>query len=188
MIILLTSIVYSCECNPNTKQCDETITQKTQNSALNICVITGSPDVVIGDIKSMLLSQGAIQMNAIDNYETNSITSKSGGGTQREVVITRLVSVFFTEPSPVTVSGTALLAFAQSNRKLVHVNQGIRQAQTVEAEDQLLGSFSLQVQVVTSRLNDGNEPESLKSDSNMLSCIMSTLILLVGMSLFETLL
>ena len=140
--------VFACECDARTRECKDPPSALSQNSPVTLCVSTNSTEVVIGDIKSLELSQGSLAYNAITNSTPlDSFTSKSEMGTQREVVSTRLVSAFFLDPTTaVTVSGTAIMEFVGVGRKLVNFVSRALEEDDAEAEAYAAESkFAVQV-------------------------------------------
>lgn len=113
--------VNACECDAATRICDTTPVPKTQNSDVTICLYIESEEFFIGDIKTMIMTQieSGLALNIISNFTTNPFTTKSVTSSKQEVVSSRMISAFFDSPSTVTVSGTVIMGFAQSTRKLV---------------------------------------------------------------------
>lgn len=105
----------------------------------------------------MDLTQGTLAFAAItDSNPLDSFTSKSNMGTKREVVSTRLISAFFLDATaPVTISGTAIMDFADVGRKLVKFTSRALEEDAVEA-DAVAGEGTFAVQV----LLDGDVEES----------------------------
>ena len=136
--------VSACECDASTRECKDSPSALSQNSPVTLCVFTNSTEVVIGDIKSMKLSQGSLAYDAITNSNPlNSFTSKSEMGTQREVVSTRLISAFFLDPTTaVTVSGTAIMEFVGVGRKLVKFVSRALEEDDIGAEADAAGGES----------------------------------------------
>lgn len=140
--------VSACECDASTRECKDSPSALGQNSPVTLCVFTNSTEVVIGDIKSLKLSQGSLAYDAITNSNPlNSFTSKSEMGTQREVVSTRLISAFFLDPTTaVTVSGTAIMEFVGVGRKLVKfVSRALEEDDIGAAADAAKSKFAVQV-------------------------------------------
>jgi hypothetical protein len=163
--------VDACECDAGTRVCDATPTAKTQNSPVNVCITTTSTDVVIDSVKSLSLNQATsgITLNAITDGTANSITSTSAMGTKSEVVSTRLVSAFFSDPTTVTVSGVAVMKFANVGRKLVSLRGGKRSLQEEGGES----SFNVDVVLSAGQNDESASAASMYFMSSVLSMALA---------------
>ena len=103
------------------------------------------------------MNQNGFTIYSVNNFEVNSITTLSAMHTKTEVVTTRLISIFFNSPSPVIVSGVALLEFESGRRRrLSSVRLDNRSLQDNAGQ----GSFQVELEVdlssaVESRAGDG---------------------------------
>ena len=104
---------------------------------------------MIGDIKTLTLSQSnGVAFNAISDSTPNGLTVKSGMGSNNEVVTTRMVSIFFNDPSPVTVDGIAVLDFvADGGRRLVRFGAEKHNSNRRVLEDSSETPFSVEVEL-----------------------------------------
>merc|ERR1712050_556810 len=81
--------VLSCECVPSSKVClePEEKVPYSQNSELNICVYVPEDEdgIKIRDIKDMDLKESTtgITLRAIEDYQSNSVTSVSDGNEKK---------------------------------------------------------------------------------------------------------
>ena len=124
----LLSPVNACECDTN-KVCipEGDIQDKTQNSAINICISTDASEVDIANIKELKIedesSSSGISYLAVDEYAPNALTEVIDPGSKNVMVSTRLVSAFFSElnggTAELKVTGTALMEFASGSRRLI---------------------------------------------------------------------
>lgn len=150
IFVYVVPVVNACLCNiaDSTRPCLENPPATAQNSAVNICVYTDSTDVVINQIKTMTLSQAGISFAAVTDGAGTSISSISGMGTQREYVITRLVSVFYsdtdTNPS-VDVNGEAVLGFSNTQRKLVNLRGADNDHRVAQADETTTGEGTFEL-------------------------------------------
>ena len=132
--------VESCLCDSKSRACVANPSSFTQNSVVNICIQSLSQDVVVEGVKSFNFYQSSTgySLNSITNGIPNRITSFSEMGSKNEVVSTRLISAFFIDPSPVTISGVVVLGYAHGRRKL-----GLSRSMQDDIPDE--SSFSLQI-------------------------------------------
>lgn len=108
----------ACECDvSNNNQCIANPLPKPQNSLITICVTTNSEEVAIREFKSLQLKQGAYIILAINNYVQNDITFTGNLGQKTAIIGTRLPSIFYESPSPVTVSGVAVFEFSSGSQR-----------------------------------------------------------------------
>lgn len=115
-----TQVTYdlnACQCEPASKECltnpEEMVI--SQNSALDVCISPETDDIVISKITSLSLNQGDIGLYVIQNSVNSALTTVSGEISDVVLVSTVMISVFFINPSPVTVLGVAILNFADTN-------------------------------------------------------------------------
>merc|ERR1712050_234789 len=176
--------VLSCECVPSSKVCLEPNEKVpySQNSELNICVYVpeDEDDIQIRDIKDMDLKESTtgITLRAIEDYQSNSVTSVSDGNEKKILVSTRLVSAFFTRlnnnEGQLKIEGLVTIEFGGS-RKLV-VLQGESGRKTQEEGDGE-GTFELEV-----NLSSGEELIGESSGvHNYFALLSSTMLLAFGM-------
>ena len=126
-------IVYDVEaCVCEDDECIDDYVAKI-NTALNLCIRSGSHEVQIFDVEELLLEQDKDQnkklsMMAIDDYNSNELTEveilnrKFDGDNVGEWawVSTRLVTEWFDEDDPgdIVISGTVDLHFRERRRKV----------------------------------------------------------------------
>ena len=106
--------VYACQCNVETKACDENASPVTQNDPFAICIKTDSTGVIIKGLTVLNFVQDSLSYQVVANSiaKDTSITSMSAFDSNSEVVVSRMLSMFFNSGAgSVVVSGTALLEF-----------------------------------------------------------------------------
>ena len=110
--------VQGCLCDAGTRQCitDESSDafKVKSNSAFAICAYTDSQNVVIKSIRSLSITKGDIGYDVVDSLgvATNSLfTSLSNMGSNREVVVTRMLSFFYGDED---INGTSKVSVAGS--------------------------------------------------------------------------
>ena len=172
--------VLSCECVPSSKVCLEENEKVpyNQNSELNICVYTpeNEDDIQIRDIKDMDLTEvtAGITLRAIENYQSNSITSVSEGNEKRMLVSTRIVSAFFTglndSEGTLGIEGTVTIEFVGS-RKLMTFQQ--ERGRVTQEEGDGEGTSEMEV-----NLSPGEEPTAESSSIHTHFTFMSSTVLL----------
>ena len=155
----------TCICTPSNKECNnDPPTYSLSNAALSICFETPDSKLSIANVKSLVLEQGLYKVFAVNNYEYNSITFPSSMTTNKEFVTTRLTSVFFFDDSlPVTISGVAILGFADNGRrKLVQMRSGINSSyRSLQAEEESEGAFEIEVNVSSDDSVGPNDGDSM---------------------------
>ena len=123
--------------------------------------------VVLDDVKSLTLTQGAVTVAAITNKVSNSLTNVSGKDSKNGLVKTRLISAFFTDSSgsDLTVSGAVVIMFSNARgRQLLNVaSEHVRRVQNNE-DVAGEGSFDFNVE-----LNAVEEAPSVGSSSGFAS-------------------
>ena len=106
--------VSACPCNAETKDCDSD-TKVNQNDPFAICIKTTSTDVIIKGLPVLKFVQDSLSYEVVKDSVAKdpSITSMSGFDSNSEVVVSRMLTIFFNseESSSVVVEGTALLEF-----------------------------------------------------------------------------
>ena len=105
--------VSACPCNAETKDCDSD-TKVNQNDPFAICIKTTSTDVIIKGLPVLNFVQDSLSYEVVKDSDAKdvSITSMSAFDSNSEVVVSRMLSIFFnSESSSVVVEGTALLEF-----------------------------------------------------------------------------
>lgn len=175
-----------CECDAN-KVCIPAadIQDKTQNSAINICISTDfDGGFNIAGIKEMKIVDKASSLSyaAIIEYTPNAITDVAGGGSKNVIVSTRLVSFFFSELSntggtaQLQITGTAVLEFASGRRRLTNFQASNNKGKNLivrESEDDTtgLGEFEMGI---------GISGSSTRSESFMTKATAQIFILLLA--------
>ena len=178
--------VKGCLCDAGTRSCIEQTSDafKVQsNSAFAICAYTESENVVIRSIRSLSITKGDIGYTVVDDsgVATDSLfTSLSDMGSKREVVVTRMLSIFYGDAegtSQVKVAGKALLEFASGRmRQLVSLNDfDVRSLQ--EAEDAGESAFDFDVQL------DSAEIDEAGTAAKMSGYAMNVVVMALGMSM-----
>ena len=154
--------VDACQCN-DSQVCEKSTLN--QNSQLDICIKLdeNAKGVVLDDVKSLTLTQGAVTVAAITNKVSNSLTNVSGKDSKNGLVKTRLISAFFTASSgsELTVSGTVVIKFSNaSGRQLMNVAS--EQVRRVQNNEDVAGEGSFDFNV---ELNAVDEAPSVGSSS-----------------------
>ena len=179
--------VQGCLCNAGTRQCitDESSDafKVKSNSAFAICAYTESENVVIKGIRSLSVTKGNIGYDVVNSSgdATNELfTSLSDMGSKREVVVTRMLSIFYGDAggtSQVKVAGKALLEFAKGRmRQLVSLNDvDVRSLQ--EAEEAGESAFDFDVQL------DSAEIDEAGAAAKMSGYAMNVVVMALGMSM-----
>ena len=178
--------VKGCLCDAGTRLCIEQTSDASNvksNSAFAICAYTESENVVIRSIRSLSITKGDIGYAVVDDSgdATNPLfTSLSNMGSNREVVVTRMLSIFYGDAggtSQVKVAGKALLEFAKGRmRQLVSLNDvDVRSLQ--EAEDAGESAFDFDVQL------DSAEIDEAGTAAKMSGYAMNVVVMALGMSM-----
>ena len=181
--------MQGCLCDAGTRQCitDESSDafKVKSNSAFAICAYTDSQNVVIKGIRSLSITKGNIRYDVVNSSgdATDSlITSLSGMGSKREVVVTRMLSIFYGDEdidgtSKVSVAGKALLEFAAGRmRQLVSLNEiDVRSLQ--EAEDAGESAFDFDVQLDSAEIDEAGTAAKISGYA------MHVVLMALGMSM-----
>ena len=160
---------YECPASAVSKEdCFGIPIEYDQNDILSVCVYDPTGNSVITSFKDVTLGNGEISTQVIDSDgKPTSLASVSKLNEEMAVVNTRIISAFFDEASPatVTVSGVAVIGFkAAGTRKLTTVGmeegKDMRKLQ-VDNEAAVEGEGSFDVEVLLSndeQLDVGGSP------------------------------
>jgi len=175
-----------CLCDAATRDCVEPNSDASKvksNSAFAICAYTDSENVVIKSIRSLSITKGDIGYTVVDDSgdATNALfTSLSNMGSNREVVVTRMLSIFYGDAevtSQVKVAGKALLEFASGRmRQLVSFNEvDVRSLQEAEGAGESAFDFDVQL--------DSAEIDEAGTAAKMSGYAMNVVVMALGMSM-----
>ena len=180
--------VEGCLCDAATRECVDSNSDASKvksNSAFAICAYTDSENVVIKSIRSLSITKGDIGFTVVDDSgaATNALfTSLSNMGTNREVVVTRMLSIFYGDEdidgtSQVQVAGKALLEFASGRmRQLVSFNEvDVRSLQEAEGAGESAFDFDVQL--------DSAEIDEAGTAAKMSGYAMNVVVMALGMSM-----
>eukprot|EP00816_Leptocylindrus_hargravesii_P007141 CAMPEP_0196824848 /NCGR_PEP_ID=MMETSP1362-20130617/92715_1 /TAXON_ID=163516 /ORGANISM="Leptocylindrus danicus, Strain CCMP1856" /LENGTH=834 /DNA_ID=CAMNT_0042205199 /DNA_START=1261 /DNA_END=3765 /DNA_ORIENTATION=- len=178
-----------CLCDAATRDCvvdpNSDAFKVKSNSAFAICAYTDSENVVIKSIRSLSITKGDIGFTVVDDSgdATNALfTSLSNMGSNREVVVTRMLSIFYGDEdidgtSKVQVAGKALLEFASGRmRQLVSFNEvDVRSLQEAEGAGESAFDFDVQL--------DSAEIDEAGTAAKMSGYAMNVVVMALGMSM-----
>ena len=178
--------VQGCLCDAGTRDCIDQSSGNfnvKSNSAFAICAYTESENVVIDSIRSLSITKGSIGYDVVNaaGAATNPLfTSLSNMGSNREVVVTRMLSIFYGDEggtSQVQVAGKALLEFASGRmRQLVSLDEvDVRSLQ--EAGEAGESAFDFDVQL------DSAEIDEAGTAAKMSGYAMNVVVMALGMSM-----
>ena len=181
--------VQGCLCDAATRDCvvdpNSDAFKVKSNSAFAICAYTDSENVVIKSIRSLSITKGDIGYTVVDDSgdATNALfTSLSNMGSNREVVVTRMLSIFYGDEdingtSNVQVAGKALLEFASGRmRQLVSFNEvDVRSLQEAEGAGESAFDFDVQL--------DSAEIDEAGTAAKMSGYAMNVVVMALGMSM-----
>mmetsp|Transcript_4412 Transcript_4412/g.6428 ORF Transcript_4412/g.6428 Transcript_4412/m.6428 type:complete len:836 (-) Transcript_4412:442-2949(-) len=142
--------LFACQCTVADKQCING--PVNQNDPFAVCIKTDSTDVIIKGLQLLNFVQDSLSYEVVKDsvVKDPSITSMSAFDSNEEVVVSRMLSVFYNGgPASVEVQGTALLEFADgSSRQLTSFGRAAvaaRELQDVGNEGE--GSFLVNVEL-----------------------------------------
>ena len=170
--MILNVLVEVCDCDLINGQCYSEPVTHTQNSVLNICLKSISESVVIKDIKTLNIFQesSGITNSVINDYITNSITMKGTLRDEYHLVSTRLVSVLFDNPTPVTVSGVAIMEFSSSRRRVL---SNLRAAKSINRQlEENEERFSLDVSLSSTENRNGYSSSGISMNVSVVMAFM----------------
>ena len=174
--------VSACPCNVETKDC-ATDTKVNQNDPFAICIKTDSTDVIIKGLPVLKFVQGLLSYEVVKDSDAKdvSITSMSAFDSNSEVVVSRMLSIFFnSESSSVVVEGTALLEFISGgSRQLTSFGAAAadRELQGLSNE----GEDTFEVTVELDDASDVDEASATLSSAGFSCGIAAMVVFVVAM-------
>ena len=163
----------ACTCDLETLGCITTTTY-SQNDILNVCITTPTTAAIVTQFQDVVLSQDGIEAVVVDSDGKPSLlTSISSLRESTAVVSTRIISVFFENESPVNMSGTAIISFAES-RKLISVGaEEFRMTQESDLGNEGSRTSSFEITVNLSKEDEDVSPtrSPFTFNTNMMSVL-----------------
>ena len=145
--------IFACHCEYSSQECyaQGSSPALSQNSLLDVCLeVDETEDVVISSIWQYSLKQASLELSMITDGNSNSLTSLSGLESNKVMISSALMSVFFIDDSvDVVASGVAILKFQNTNRRelsLVQVGRRMQENSSLDGQ----GAFTVEVDLLGS--------------------------------------
>lgn len=171
--------VEACHCDNTSEECLADPPVINQNSVLDICIKPeGTEDIVIKSVERFSLTQGLLSTALINGGNRNPIITVSEEGRRTVIVSTIMLSVYFLDPAPVQVSGTAVLDFKNTGRRqLAKFDAGIKspsEGRFLQEIVEGVGDFSINVQLANIETKETGSASFYLSSLNFIPLVVVT--------------